>query len=136
MSTGPALKILLGLANVGRGCPAGSQPSDTTRPEQVNEYLDAFYAHGGRELDTARDHSPHGADTSEARLGHRRSRRAQEILESLDSSIEALKQPKVNVGYLHVPDRATPFEETAKALNEACKAKACRISQPTRWKDS
>ncbi|KAH0848456.1 hypothetical protein FOPE_02671 [Fonsecaea pedrosoi] len=86
MSTGPALKILLGLANF-----VSFVPGSHTR---------------------------------------------QEILESLDSSIEALKQPKVNVGYLHVPDRATPFEETAKALNEACKAKACRISQPTRWKDS
>ncbi|OAL40571.1 hypothetical protein AYO20_00307 [Fonsecaea nubica] len=137
MSTGPALKILLGLANVG-----DAQRDPTVRydtPEQVNEYLDAFYAHAGRELDTARNYSPHAPGTSEARLGTVEagerflidtkvvsfmpgSHARHKILESIDSSIEALKQPKVNVEYLHVPDRATPFEETAEALNEAYEA--------------
>ena len=105
----------------------------------MNAYLDAFHARGGRQLDTARGYSPHAPGTSEARLGtveagkrfavdtkvvsfspgsHARDK----ILESVDSSLESLKVPAVNIEYLHVPDRTTPFEETVKALNDAYEA--------------
>ena len=108
-------------------------------PEEVKAYLDAFYEQGGRQIDTARNYSPHAPGSCEARLGtiqvgnrfsvdtkvvsftpgsHTRAK----ILESVDTSLNLLKMSTVNVEYLHVPDRTTPFEETVKAMDEAYKA--------------
>jgi aflatoxin B1 aldehyde reductase len=38
---------------------------------------------------------------------------------SIKQSLEELKTSSVEVMFLHVPDRQTPFEETAKAMNDA-----------------
>lgn len=38
--------------------------------------------------------------------------------QSIDNSLAALKTSKINVWYLHGPDRTTPFEETLEAVNK------------------
>lgn len=40
----------------------------------------------------------------------------------MDISVRELKIPQVNVYYLHLPDRTTPFEDAAAGMNEAFKA--------------
>ncbi|EMC92013.1 hypothetical protein BAUCODRAFT_39175 [Baudoinia panamericana UAMH 10762] len=128
------VKIVLGLANVGDRTQDNTVRYDT--PEEVKAYLDAFYDHGGRVLDTARGYSPHAPGSSEDRLGvvgagdrflidtkvvsfvpgsHARA----SIQESIVKSLESLKMSAVNVEYLHAPDRSTPFAETVGALDQA-----------------
>lgn len=107
-------------------------------PEKVNRLLDIFYARGYRRIDTARIYAPGAPGTSERRLGtvdagkrftidskamidsegsgfHSKAK----ILESVQDSLSALKQPQMNVYYLHLPERITPFEEAHEGLNEA-----------------
>jgi predicted oxidoreductase len=43
--------------------------------------------------------------------------KAQSIRKSLNESIKALGDKKIRVLYLHGPDRRTPLEETAEAIN-------------------
>lgn len=42
----------------------------------------------------------------------------EKIFSSVEDSLEALKVPSVDVEYLHMPDRTTPFAETAAAMDE------------------
>jgi aflatoxin B1 aldehyde reductase len=98
--------------------------------------LDYFYNRGYRDLDTARGYSPHAAGTSEPLLGavdagkrfnidtkifsygdHPHSRQSIEL--NIDESLGALNVTQVDVEYLHVPDRTTPFEETVEAMDKA-----------------
>lgn len=105
----------------------------------MTAYLDAFHDRGGRQLDTARTYSPHAPGSSETRLGTIEagkrfaidtkvvsflpgSHTKDKIAKSVDTSLELLKIPTINIEYLHVPDRTTPFEETVEAMNEAYKA--------------
>lgn len=110
-------------------------------PEEVEEFLNTFYQRGGRALDTARNYSPHAPGSSEPRLGavnagarfsidtkiagapgHGSFHNGAKIQESVDGSIRDLQLPegaKVDVIYLHMPDRETPFEETIEALDKA-----------------
>jgi aflatoxin B1 aldehyde reductase len=92
--------------------------------------LDAFHNRGYRHIDTASNY-----DGSEKRLGqagaasrfiiHSKVRgRGPGDLEpskidlSIRQSLDALKTSAVETMFLHVPDRQTPFEDTAKAMNE------------------
>lgn len=93
--------------------------------------MDAFYGRGYRHIDTARDY-----DASEARLGqagvasqftiHSKVHSGQpgdheplKIELSIGQSLDALKTSTVETMFLHIPDRQTPFEDTAKAMNGA-----------------
>ena len=92
--------------------------------------LDAFYNRGYRHLDTGRNYG-----ASEVRLGQvgaasrfiidskvldglPGSHEPAKIHESIKQTLENLKTSAVETMYLHVPDRQTPFEDTAKAINE------------------
>ena len=44
------------------------------------------------------------------------------VLSTLDESLTALGMKKIDLYYLHAPDRETPFEETLEAVNEAYQA--------------
>ena len=98
--------------------------------------MDAFYNRGYRHLDTARDYSLNAQGASEARLGqagaaslftiHSKVHSGQpgdhepaKIDLSIRQSLDALKTSTVETMFLHVPDRQTPFEDTAKAMNDA-----------------
>ncbi|KAI9827943.1 MAG: hypothetical protein M1826_006139 [Phylliscum demangeonii] len=87
----------------------------------------------------AQDYSPEAPGSSEAILGKTdvgqwatidtkvlsrppHSHKRETLLQSVKQSLEALHVAKVNVEYLHAPDRVTPFEETCGAINEAYQA--------------
>lgn len=113
-------------------------------PEEVKAFLDTFYEHGGRHLDTSRNYAPGAGGSSEPRLGAADAgsrfnidtkiqgfpgngpfHTAQLVKQSIDHSVADLKLPegvKIDIMYLHLPDRDTPFEETCKAVNEAYRA--------------
>jgi aflatoxin B1 aldehyde reductase len=105
-------------------------------PDEVNAFIDAWYDRGYRQIDTARNYSPHAPGSSEPRLGavaagkrfiidtkvksgqpgdHSR----EKIENEINTSLAALKVPQINIEYLHVPDRTTPFEETVEAIDKA-----------------
>lgn len=107
-------------------------------PDEVNGILNTFAARGYHQLDTARMYSPHAPGSSEPRLGavaagdrfaidtkvvsrdpgdHSKSK----VLEEIDISLDALKVKQINIEYLHVPDRATRFEEACEAMDQAHK---------------
>ncbi|CRG87784.1 hypothetical protein PISL3812_04805 [Talaromyces islandicus] len=100
--------------------------------------LDTFQSHGGKVVDTAR---VYGQGSSEEYLGQlnwqsrglrvdtklypnihdgtgKITHSAQDLRVHLDESLKALKTEKIDLWYLHGPDRDTPFEETLRACNE------------------
>jgi aflatoxin B1 aldehyde reductase len=101
--------------------------------KDVKALLDAFYNSGHRDIDTAQMYP-----FSEDRLGkagvashftiHTKvwsgtpgDHKAEEIPQSIERSLQALQTSSVETMFLHVPDRQTPFEETARAMDEAMK---------------
>ena len=93
--------------------------------------LNAFESRGHSQVDTARNYLG-----SEARLGaagapgrftiHTKiqgmgngTHAPAQIAESINASLQDLGVSSVETVFLHVPDRETPFEETAGAMNEA-----------------
>lgn len=110
-------------------------------PEQLNPVLDLVYERGCRQIDTVRGYAPQAPGSSEQRLGaveagkrftidskalnsgpDTLSHSKEKIHESVQLSLEALGQDQVNVYYLHMPDRTTPFEDAHEALDETYRA--------------
>lgn len=105
--------------------------------KDVNSLLDTFYSRGYRHLDTASAYSPDAPGTSEERLGQVQAasrfiihtkvhsgagdHEPSKIDSSIQLSLKSLKTPSVETMFLHMPDRQTPFEDTAKAMNDAIK---------------
>jgi aflatoxin B1 aldehyde reductase len=104
--------------------------------KDVQVLLDAFYKRGYRHLDSARDYSPNAPGSSELRLGQTEAasrftihtkvhsgspgdHEPSKIDLSIGQSLDALKTSTVETIFLHVPDRQTPFEDTAKAIHDA-----------------
>ncbi|KAG0652672.1 Oxidoreductase sirO [Hyphodiscus hymeniophilus] len=127
------LNLVLGAANVG----------DTTidkiarfnTPDEVNSFLNTWYDRGYRDIDTARNYSPHARGSSEPRLGAVEAGKRftidtkvksgqagdhskENIEKEIDVSLAALKVKKLDILYLHMPDRATAFEETVEAMDK------------------
>ncbi|KAG8530323.1 uncharacterized protein KY384_004825 [Bacidia gigantensis] len=105
-------------------------------PEAVQKLLDTFYGGGYRHIDTASDDSPSAPGASEARLGqagvtsrftvhskahsgHPGDHEPSKIDARIGQSLVALQTSTVETVFLHVPDRQTPFEDTAKVMNDA-----------------
>jgi aflatoxin B1 aldehyde reductase len=122
------VKVIVGM--MGSSVAKGS--SSMATPAQVLSFLDVVHRHGIRELDTARVYN---AGRSEELLGavsaHSRfavstkapafapgSLSEGNILENCAKSIAALKQDKVDIYYLHGPDRTTSLEEQCRAINK------------------
>jgi len=99
--------------------------------EEVQGLLNAFYSRGYRDVDTASNYPG-----SEARLGQagapsrftihtkvhgwgKGGSEPSKIELSIEKSLKDLKTSSVETMFLHVPDRQTPFEDTAKAMNDA-----------------
>ncbi|KAK6949395.1 hypothetical protein Daesc_009470 [Daldinia eschscholtzii] len=134
MAPSVPVKIILGTHTVGHKVKnPGIVHFDS--PEEVRALLDAFYNRGYREIDTARNYPG-----SEERLGlagapsrfilHTKVRdgagtthphEPAQIEQSIKKSLEDLRTDSVETMYLHVPDRTTPFEDTARAMNEGYK---------------
>ena len=105
-------------------------------PKDVQALLDVFYSRGYRDLDTGRNYGANAPGASEARLGqagaasrftiHTKVRDGRpgdhepsKIDLSIWQSLDALQTPTVETMFLHLPDRQTPFEDTARAMNDA-----------------
>lgn len=101
------------------------------RVEDVKRLLDAFKQRGYNHIDTASNYP-----ASEDRLGSANasadftidskiasyapgSHQAEKVKKSLEKSLLELRTNSVETLFLHTPDRETPFEETAAALNDA-----------------
>jgi aflatoxin B1 aldehyde reductase len=98
------------------------------------DFLDTFKKHGFKDLDTARAYG-----TSERVLGQLKAAEqgftidtkfvsftagahsAASLKESVKTSLQELNVKQVHILYLHSPDRATPFEESLKAVDEIYK---------------
>ncbi|KAF9972852.1 hypothetical protein BGZ73_003949 [Actinomortierella ambigua] len=102
--------------------------------ENVRPFLDIFKAKGHIELDTARmygngdteevlgtlDLSPFKVATKVWPLSAG-AHGPENLSNKLRESLKALKVEKVDIFYLHAPDYTTPFEVTAKAVNDLYK---------------
>ncbi|KAF9407492.1 hypothetical protein BGZ76_006103 [Entomortierella beljakovae] len=98
--------------------------------KSVKPFLDAFSAHGHVELDAARMYN--GGDTEKV-LGlldvkdfkvatkvypfTQNAHGAENLSQNLRDALADLRLTKVDIFYLHAPDRTTSFEETAKAID-------------------
>ncbi|PQE28330.1 hypothetical protein CJF32_00011283 [Rutstroemia sp. NJR-2017a WRK4] len=133
------LKVVFGSMTVGR-------PGDAIRIstlEGTNQILDVFQKYGHREVDSAR---VYGGGSTEERLAeaHWQSRglimqtklyptkgkgmdwltpeqwthSATDIRAGFEASMKALQTDRVEMFYLHGPDRNTPFEETLSEINK------------------
>jgi len=124
------LKVVMGAMTFGAAGKEGSRVHDL---KDVGAILDVFQKHGHSEVDTARVYT---GGTSEEYLGEidwqKRGLNVETKLypsagvkhtpeglrEGLTKSLAALKATKIELWYLHGPDRSTPWEVTFKACNE------------------
>ncbi|KAJ7026866.1 Aldo/keto reductase [Mycena alexandri] len=116
----------------------GSEGTRVDNTKDIEAILDVFLKHGHRELDTAR---VYGMGTSEEMLGKidwqakgismetklypfrglptvTGSHSAEDLRTYLLLSKKELNTDKLEMWYLHGPDRAVPYEESFKAINE------------------
>ena len=124
--------IIFGTASFG----SGTSQAKFNTPEKATEVLSLLKRHNVTNLDTARAYPVDSSGTAEALLGTLHAASDQgftvstkvtswvpgahsydNIRESVDRSLEALGTHKVDIMYLHAPDRTTPFEETCRAMD-------------------
>lgn len=122
------VKVIVGM--MGSSVARGSENLATTA--QVRDFLTTVQAHGVHELDTARVYN---SGKSEELLGEVNAQNAfaistkapafspyslaeQKILDNCNKSLAALQQDKLDIYYLHGPDRQTPYVEQCKAMNQ------------------
>ena len=108
----------------------------TTTVEEFNDFLDLLQDRGYNEVDTARQYQggQQEAFTRAARWKERGLKLATKVFpvtagqhrpdvitEMFETSREQLGTDKVDIFYLHAPDRSVPFEDTLRATNELYK---------------
>lgn len=134
-----ALPVVFGAMTFGK---EGIEGVRVTSLSDANSMLDLFQAHGHNEIDTAR---LYGAGSSEELLAKANwesrglvmdtklypnegknmsnmasgtySHRPEDVRRGLLDSLEALNTKKIDMWYLHGPDRNTPFEDTLREVN-------------------
>lgn len=121
------VKIIVGMM----GSSVAKGASSMSTAAQVSSFLDIVHKHDVKELDTARVYN---GGRSEELLGevaaHTRfeistkapafapgSLSEANILDNCDKSLKALKQDKVDIYYLHGPDRTVDLAEQCRAIN-------------------
>ena len=106
--------------------------SKMAQSAQIREFLNMVKKHGVQEIDTARIynrgrseellgevHASHDfAISTKAPAFSPGSLSEAKIKDSCLASLKALQQDKVDIYYLHGPDRQTPLEEQCKAIND------------------
>jgi len=126
-----AIEVVFGCMTFGE---EGKEQARVYDLPTCQKILDVFVAHGHNELDTAR---VYGGGTSEQYLGKLEVQSKQGfklatkvlprspydhtregIRKAVKDSLEALVVSKVDILYLHAPDRATPYFDTCKAIDE------------------
>ncbi|KDQ59547.1 hypothetical protein JAAARDRAFT_33126 [Jaapia argillacea MUCL 33604] len=137
------LNIVMGAMTFGEPGKEGARVHDL---KDVEAILDVFQAHGHYEIDTARIYC---GGTSEEYLGkidwqkrglkmdtklypivmgnvkpgdeYYISHSPEDLRKHLQASLKALNTDKLEMWYLHGPDRTTPYEVTLKAVNDLYK---------------
>lgn len=130
MSTTKPLKIVLGTASIG---------DKVTGPE-VPAFLGEFQQHGHVEIDTAAAYPPGKPGVTERVLGEQSGlsnwahistklmgfgeapNSTEKVREGIEASRERLNGADFDLYYFHLPDKDTPMEEQAAAMDEAYKA--------------
>ncbi|KAF7371138.1 Aldo/keto reductase [Mycena sanguinolenta] len=130
-----ALNIVMGAMTFGAPDTEGARVHN---PKDIEAILDVFLKHGHRELDTARVYC---GGTSEEYLGKINwqdkgivmetklypakgrdsttgSHSPEDLRKFLMMSLKALNTDKIEMWYLHGPDRSVPYEVTLKAVDE------------------
>jgi len=130
------INIVFGAMTIGK---PGAEQARVHSLDDSKALLDIFQKHGHNEIDTARYY---GEGSSEEYLGQlgwqdrgivmdtklyptrgkfpgaQLSHEPEDLRTNLIRSLEALKTKKVDMWYLHGPDRTTPYEVTLKAVND------------------
>ncbi|CAK7215240.1 hypothetical protein SBRCBS47491_002415 [Sporothrix bragantina] len=125
------LKVVFGAMTLGK---AGAEQARVHDLKDCAAILDVFQKHGHNEIDTARTY---GGGSSEEYLGQldlgkrgividtklsprtgAYSHRPEALKPALLESLKALGVDKVDMWYLHAPDRSVPYEDTLRAVNE------------------
>jgi len=135
---------------------AGKEGARVHDLKDVEKILDIFQAHGHNEIDTARVYC---SGTSEEYLGKINwqerglrmetklyparipnvisiSHSPEDLRKYLEQSLKALNTKKLDMWYLHGPDRTVPYEVTMKAVNDLYKEgyfERFGISNYTSW---
>ncbi|OGM47160.1 hypothetical protein ABOM_003998 [Aspergillus bombycis] len=129
-------QVVFGTASFGTGSPQAKFYDEAT----ASPILTTLQARNITVLDTARAYPVGSPGTSEKILGQLRvpswatvstkvlswkpgSHQADRVKESITASLEALQTDQVDILYLHAPDRATPFEETCRAIDAEYRAR-------------
>ncbi|KAF2106602.1 NADP-dependent oxidoreductase domain-containing protein [Lophiotrema nucula] len=137
-----ALPIVFGNMTIGK---AGVEGIRVTDINVANKMLDTFQSHGHNEIDTAR---LYGGGSSEESLAASKwqdrklimdtklypnegkgmamgtntyNHRPDDVRRGLLDSLKALNTNKIDMFYLHGPDRKTPFEDTLREVNKLYK---------------
>ncbi|KAK7062134.1 putative aldo keto reductase protein [Favolaschia claudopus] len=125
------------------GSPGSAESVRVTTAEATIQLLDAFQKHGHCEVDTARMYTN---GTSEKMLGsigwqerglkigtkifptkgknaswltsEELTHAPEDLRKGLANSLAALKTSKVDIYYLHAPDRSVPYEDTLREINK------------------
>lgn len=120
-------KLIVGMMGSSVAHGSGSLASKA----QVESFLAVVQRHGVRELDTARVYNGGRSEEllGEVGAGSRfaistkapgfaaQSLREERIRDNCDKSLAALRQDKVDIYYLHGPDRTVPLEEQCRAID-------------------
>ncbi|KAL5430270.1 hypothetical protein PMIN07_010130 [Paraphaeosphaeria minitans] len=137
-ATKNTIPVVLGVMTIGKAGVEGIRVSDL---KDVNHMLDVFQSHGHNEIDNAR---LYGGGSSEKYMAdaqwqtrklimgtklypnegkgmkmgdHVYSHRPEDVRRGLLESFKALNTEKVDMWYLHGPDRNTPLEDTLREVN-------------------
>ncbi|KAI8654199.1 hypothetical protein LRP88_01776 [Fusarium phalaenopsidis] len=132
-----SLPVVFGAMTIGSSGVDGIRVSDLT---EANRMLDVFQLHGHSEVDTARLYGrgstetyladanwqgrnlkmgtklyPNARTRSAGKLSY--TLQAADVRQGLKDSLEALGATKLDLWYLHGPDRSTPLEETLQEVD-------------------
>jgi len=128
------VEVVFGTAGFGYDATAGLQT--VSDKNVLQSMLDEFKKHGHKLLDSARIYGSGTTETILSDVGYEAQgfimatkvpgrtpgcQSAENVQKYVELSLQALKTNKVDILYLHSPDRATPFEETYKAIDEEYK---------------
>jgi len=132
-----AIKVVFGAMTIGK---PGIEMTRVTNLEDAGALLDTFTKYGHNEVDTARvygqgsceeylgdldwqkrglimDTKLYPTAVNQVAQGELYSHRPEDLRAGLQHSLKALKTDKLEIWYLHGPDRKTPYEDTLREVN-------------------
>ncbi|KAJ9666736.1 hypothetical protein H2201_003140 [Coniosporium apollinis] len=109
------LKIVFGAMTFGR---PNTLSARVHTADEAAKIVDVFQKHRHSEIDTARTYGDSSTEEILAELDWQKRGIPEDVRKALMSSLKALKCDKVNMFYLHGPDRKTPFEDTLREVNK------------------